>query len=170
VPLRSPDQKDQGVDDSLATYIRRRRIELDITKAEAARRAGVSRRTWHEVEAGDRTTSTAVTLAQFDQALQLPEGTLWRLTASSTLQAADDLKRRAVALVRSMSYAELEYFVAHKGTETLIAKVDAMANELRQLRLVQELLQADLSRDDGAPGSVDLAQGGDHRRAEADTR
>ncbi len=159
--LRSPDQSVNGAEGgSLAEYIRRRRVELDLTKAEAARRAGVSRRTWHEVEAGDRTTSTAVTLAQFDQALQLPEGTLWRLTASSTVQAAEDLKRRAIALVRSMSHAELEYFVAHRGAETLVAKLDAMSDELRQLRQSQETMVKDLSRDDGSRESVDSTHGG----------
>lgn len=41
-------------DNTLPSWLKRRRIELRISKAEAARRAGVGRMAWYEWEAGRR--------------------------------------------------------------------------------------------------------------------
>lgn len=144
----SPDQTARnGQSDSLAEYIHRRRVELDLTKAEAARRAGLSRRTWHLVETGERTDSTAVTLSQFDQALQLPEGTLWELSAKSTIQAAKTLRQQAIALVRSMNDSELRFFIEHNGAESLQSKVDELTRDHERLKLIVENLTRDLPRE-----------------------
>ena len=67
--------------DEIGAMIRRARLAKDMTKADAARAAGVSRRTWHEIEEGQRVGTTARTLACFDQALGFDEGTLWALTS-----------------------------------------------------------------------------------------
>lgn len=61
---------------SLGDIIRERRLTIGLTKSEAARRAGVSRGTWHDVESGRRSNMLADTLNLFDQALGLPRGTL----------------------------------------------------------------------------------------------
>lgn len=151
----------------VAETVRKRRVELDLTKAEAARRAGVSRRTWTEVESGARTTSSAVTLAQFDQALQLPEGTLWRLTAESALQVAQDLKRRAHAIVEAMSVEDIDYFVTRHGADTIAQRLDEMAEELRQLRESQQLIERELTREPGPSPAVAEA---DDKRPRADAR
>ena len=63
-------------DTTLSELIEERRVKLGLTKAEAARRAGVSRGTWHEVESGKRTQTLAGTLALFDSALEYRQGTL----------------------------------------------------------------------------------------------
>jgi transcriptional regulator with XRE-family HTH domain len=62
----------------LGEIIEQRRLELGLTKSEAARLAGVSRGTWHEVEAGRRTNMLADTLNLFDKALGWERGTLRR--------------------------------------------------------------------------------------------
>src|SRR3982750_1873684 len=56
--------------------IEERRLSLGLTKSEAARLAGVSRGTWHEVETGKRTNMLADTLNLFDKALAYERGTL----------------------------------------------------------------------------------------------
>jgi transcriptional regulator with XRE-family HTH domain len=109
-------------------------VALDITKSEAARRAGVSRRTWHEVEEGLRAHSTAVTLAQFDQALQLPEGTLYAMTARSSNYQIEALRQRAIDLVRLMTTGELEAFVRSNGTRTVWDAIQQMERDIAELR------------------------------------
>jgi len=63
----------------LGGIIEDRREELGLTKAQAARIAGLSRSTWHEVETGQRTQTLADTLNLFDKALRYPRGTLRRV-------------------------------------------------------------------------------------------
>jgi transcriptional regulator with XRE-family HTH domain len=142
MPHMTPDPSEGGVTSlSLADFIRNRRVELDITKSEAARRAGVSRRTWHEVEEGIRITSTAVTLAQFDQALQLLPGTLFSLTTRSVNRQAESLRQRAHDLVRAMTTDELEYFISHRGTETVPQLLRELTEEHRRLTREVERLR-----------------------------
>jgi len=108
---------------------------MDLTKTEAARRAGVSRRTWHEIEEGQRATSSAETLAQFDQVLGFPEGTLFGMTARSEHLQVESLRQRAIAMVRLMSTDELQVFVESHGAETvqaLLAKLEADIAGLRR--------------------------------------
>lgn len=119
---------------SLGNFIRDRRVALDITKSDAARRAGVSRRTWHEVEEGTRATSTAVTLACFDQALQLPEGTLYAMTARSASQQVETLRHRAIELVRAMTTSELEAFVESNGAQTVRGMFEQLRADIAELR------------------------------------
>lgn len=114
---KEPAQTDEPVE--LGRYIAQRRIALDLSKSEAAKRAGVSRRTWHEVEEAQRGSSTALTLAQFDQALQLPEGTLYAMSSKSAHQQTEALRQRAIALVRSMTTNELRDFVDSNGEQSI---------------------------------------------------
>jgi transcriptional regulator with XRE-family HTH domain len=65
---------------ALGAIIEQRRLELGLTKSEAARLAGVSRGTWHEVEAGRRSNMLANTLNLFDKALGWERGRLHELT------------------------------------------------------------------------------------------
>lgn len=65
---------------SLGALIKNRRLELGLTKSEAARRANVSRGTWHEVENGTRTNMMPDTLLLIDGALNWEPGTLSRLS------------------------------------------------------------------------------------------
>lgn len=115
--------------------IRERRIGLDLTKAEAARRAGVSRRTWHEIEDGLRATSSAETLAQIDQVLGFPEGTLFAMTARSAHDRVEALRAQAIEFVRLMSSDELQIFVDTHGAETvgtLLGRLEANIESLRR--------------------------------------
>jgi transcriptional regulator with XRE-family HTH domain len=138
-----------GGDVSLGQYIRDRRVALDLTKSEAARRAGVSRRTWHEVEEGQRETSMAVTLNQFDQALQLPEGTLYAMTARSASRQAEALRARAVELVHLMTTDELEFFVESHGHQSVRDMFDQLRADIAELRDAQQALPP--RRPDGGP-------------------
>jgi transcriptional regulator with XRE-family HTH domain len=63
---------------TLGEMIEERRLSLGLTKSEAARLAGVSRGTWHEVETGKRKNMLADTLNLFDKALNYDRGTLNR--------------------------------------------------------------------------------------------
>ena len=124
-----------GAASAIGLTIRERRIALDLTKAEAARRAGVSRRTWHEIEDGLRSTSSAETLGQIDQVLDLPEGTLFAMTARSAHDKVEALRTQAIELVRLMSSDELQVFVDTHGSETvqtLLARLDASIEGLRR--------------------------------------
>lgn len=135
------DVKTGNVDGSdpvaLGAYISQRRIHLDLTKSEAARRAGVSRRTWHEIEDGQRVRSSPQTLALFDQALQLPEGTLYAMTRRSADHRVETLRQRAINLVKLMSTDELNVFVDSGGHETIPQQIAQLQLEVRALRREQ---------------------------------
>lgn len=123
-----------GAAESIGEYVRERRLALDLTKAEAARRAGVSRRTWHEVEEGTRPTSSAETLSLFEQVLDIPPGTLFAMTPKSEHARVEALRARAVALVRLMSTDELELFVESHGVDTLQSMLRQLAVDVAALR------------------------------------
>jgi transcriptional regulator with XRE-family HTH domain len=55
--------------DGLPALVTARRLALGMTKAELARRAGVSRGTIHEVETGERTNMQAGSLLKLERAL-----------------------------------------------------------------------------------------------------
>lgn len=122
---------------AIGETIRDARVRLDMTKAEAARRAGVSRRTWHEVEEGTRPASSAETLALFDQVLGFDEGTLFAMTSRSTNRRIEGLRQQAIDLVKLMSSDDLELFVASRGQETVSAQLADLQHQLVALR--QEL-------------------------------
>lgn len=149
MPTQTPDKAIDGP--SLAEFVRARRVELDMTQNEAAQRAGVSRRTWAEIERGTRTSSTELTLSQIDQALQIPEGTLFRMTAQSLLNRAEKLRRQAHEMVRSMGIEELEYFVSHRGVGTVAeALVELRQGQVQLLKDLAELTKGP-SDDDRRP-------------------
>lgn len=120
---------------AIGLMVRDRRIALDLTKAEAARRAGVSRRTWHEIEDGLRATSSAETLAQIDQVLGLPDGTLFAMTSRSAHDRVEALRQQAIDVIRLMSSDELQVFVDTHGVDTvqsLLARLEAQVEGLRR--------------------------------------
>lgn len=120
---------------TIGEFIRERRLALDLTKSEAAQRAGVARRTWHDIE-DDKRTATELTLRQFDQALQLPEGTLWAMTAQSANQQIEALRQRAVTIVYGMTTGRLQEFVETSGG------VDSLRAELQAIRATVEELRS----------------------------
>lgn len=87
---------------SLGEIIKERRLELGLTKSEAARRAGVSRGTWHEIEADRRAQMLAGTLALFDSALSLERGTLRRLSTRGQRPGADLLFEAEVPTTKTL--------------------------------------------------------------------
>jgi transcriptional regulator with XRE-family HTH domain len=70
---------------TLGEMIEEKREALGLTKSEAARLAGVSRGTWHEVESGKRTNMLAGTLDLFDKALGYERGTLRSVSRTGQL-------------------------------------------------------------------------------------
>ena len=120
-----------GLASMVGETIREARIGRDLNKADAARAAGLSRRTWHEVEEGQRTTTTVETLTQIEDVLGLEPGSLFAMTGTPQLARAEQLRSRALDIVRRMSGDELEVFVASEGAETLRAKLLAEMADLR---------------------------------------
>jgi DNA-binding XRE family transcriptional regulator len=83
--MHEPVQQQQPVPGPrLGKLIEERRHQLSLTKAEAARRAGINRGTWHDAETGTRTTMMPDTLNLIDLALQWEPGTLYRMTRPET--------------------------------------------------------------------------------------
>src|SRR5579875_2983371 len=64
---------DDELRSALADYLQRRRRELELRQAEAARRAGVRRMTWYEWEAGRRLPQDA-SYRGLDDAMQWRRG------------------------------------------------------------------------------------------------
>lgn len=124
-------QLTNGLASLVGETIREARIALDLNKADAARRAGLSRRTWHEVEEGQRTTTTVETLTQIEDVLGIEPGTLFALTGAPQIARIEQLRGRAVDIVKLMSGDELEVFVNSEGAETLRAKLLAEMADLR---------------------------------------
>lgn len=137
---------------SLGDFIRERRITLDISKAEAARRAGVSRRTWHEVEEGTRSNVTQLTLSQIDQALQLEEGTLWAMTAHSGNRQIESLRQRSIDLIRKMTGDEMQVFLDSEGTGTIRSVLAGLQAELAALQAELRELRRERGMPGGPPG------------------
>lgn len=114
--------------------IRDARVARDLSKAEAARLAGVSRRTWHEIEEGQRPTPGATTLACFEQVLGIDEGTLYAMTPASVTNRVETLRRQAIEMVKRMSADDLDVFVSSQGVDTLRSTLNEMRATLNELR------------------------------------
>src|SRR5262245_42361147 len=91
--------------------IRTARVGLGISKTQAADAAGGSRRTWHELEEGQRATTTAETLACIDETLRFTPGTLLAMTNRSANVELEALRQAAIEVIRRWSGPELERFV-----------------------------------------------------------
>lgn len=102
---------------SLAELIYAKRELLGLTKSAAARRAGLSRETWFQLEKGQRVETRAGTLDRIDVALDWPPGTLRGLlgrgpvmtpTVEPTPTSVDQLWRnRAAAVLATLSGNQL---------------------------------------------------------------
>src|SRR4029453_2636957 len=136
-----------GVAKAIGDEIREARVRLDMTKAEAARRAGVSRRTWHEIEEGTRVASSAETLALFDQVLGFDDGHLFSMTSRSATARIETLRRQGREILKLMSSDELQAFVETEGRETINSQLADMRQELAELR--QIVTQSDHLDGDG---------------------
>lgn len=107
----SPPDTRPGV---LASIIRERRLELGLSKSAAARKAGVDRGTWHDIENGTRTNMQPVTLNQIDVALDWEVGHLRRLARpldSPQDDVEEQLRRKLIALAGSLSGDKLRQAV-----------------------------------------------------------
>lgn len=100
---------------NLGAIIGERRESLGLTKSEAARRAGLSRGTWHGVESGQRTNMLAGTLDLFDQALAWERGTLRSLSSGRRVAAGDQTagRRRLVELAATMTPEQVQTVVSY---------------------------------------------------------
>jgi transcriptional regulator with XRE-family HTH domain len=88
--------------------VRQRRVHLRLSQAAAAQKAGVSRRTWSEIELGHRR-CTERTLAGVEMALELPPGALAELRpAPAPVDDVVPLQRRLVELIPTLSRTELQ--------------------------------------------------------------
>jgi transcriptional regulator with XRE-family HTH domain len=91
---------------SVTEMVRRRRIELGLSQADAAKQAGISRRTWSEIELGHRSGSKE-TLDAMTAVLQLPDSALEvsvvPLSADAELVA---LRRQVIEMVGTLTLEE----------------------------------------------------------------
>lgn len=88
----------------LGQTIRRRRGELQLSQANAASQAGISRRVWGDLELGKIQGSEA-TLAKIESVLQVP------LTVLKVKKPVDDLtplRNELIAMIKVMKLAELK--------------------------------------------------------------
>jgi len=106
------------------------------------------------------------TLSQFEQALQLPEGYLYALTVRSGRQEVEDLRQRAIGLVKLMAPEELQVLIASRGTENLRSLLldlkadnDAMLRQLTELDTAVEELRSE-RRNAAATPAANAAIGG----------
>lgn len=95
----------------IGAFIHAKRVGLDLSKSEAASRAGVSRRTWHEIEEGQRPGPSARTLAQLDEVLGLAPGTLFAMSTKGASFEIEQLRQRAAALISTLGLVELQTLV-----------------------------------------------------------
>jgi transcriptional regulator with XRE-family HTH domain len=112
--------------DELGAVVRNRREQLKITQSEAARRAGLGRTTWVEIEQGKRPRALPVTLDSIDQALDWEPGTLRSLVgrtapgATNYAYASTNASRQEmVAYSSTLSGAQVEQVV--RFIHTLVA-------------------------------------------------
>lgn len=115
---------------SLADIVITRRTELGITKAELARRAKITRSTIHEIENGTRRTIQTATSQALDRALELPPGSLRRLTTESIVLEA---KSRSVFISSASENRSLEVALLELLAQ-VIARLDSQTSEIAALR------------------------------------
>lgn len=100
----------------LATFVRERRLELGLSIAGAARKAGVDRGTWYDIESGTRTNMLPATLNRIDKALDWELGHLRRLARPLEGQEGDyedQLRRKLIAFAGSLSVTQLQSAVEY---------------------------------------------------------
>jgi transcriptional regulator with XRE-family HTH domain len=132
-----------GMAEAVGATIRQARIGLDQTKADCARAAGLSRRTWHELEEGQRLTTTVETLTQIEDVLGLEPGALYRMTGEPQYAEAEALRARAWEILQRWSVDDLQHWIETEGVESFRASVRADIDELRrQIADVQRDAQA----------------------------
>lgn len=103
----------------LGEVIRNRREQLKLSQVAAAKRAGISRSTWIELEAGVRPEPQSSTLDRIDTALDWKPGTLRSLVGRTTpavdnyLYATTNANRqRLVAYSTTLSAVQIEQVLA----------------------------------------------------------
>lgn len=89
----------------IARTIRLRREQLDMTQTVAAQQAGLSRRTWNEIENGHRRPKPE-TVTAIETVLSMPAGTLAGLEAAQPTDELVALRRELVDMVNLLGTRE----------------------------------------------------------------
>jgi transcriptional regulator with XRE-family HTH domain len=121
---------------TLGAYVGERRRFLGLTQAEAAQRAGMNRRAWQEIEAGNRV-GPEERLQRIEEVLDLSPGILRAMQPTNESRELERLRARAVAMLRVMSTSELETFIGEYGDSwqrQLRQEVAALRREVEGLR------------------------------------
>lgn len=93
---------------SISDVLREHRERLGLTKTEAALRARVARKTWHEIEAGTRNMPHQQTLTRIEQALDMEPGSLRSddrdnpLPVSKRIQLLEETLGAALLAIKSL--------------------------------------------------------------------
>jgi transcriptional regulator with XRE-family HTH domain len=85
--------------DSLGSTMRERRKQLGLNISAAARVAGLSRGTWHEIETGRRTNPDPATHLRIDKALDWTPGTAQHMQHPTSYPANLPIGRRRAARI-----------------------------------------------------------------------
>jgi transcriptional regulator with XRE-family HTH domain len=118
----------------IGNTIREARERLGLTKTEAALSAHISRKTWHELEAGVRDAPHRPTLQRVEQALDMEPGTLYAMSGTAANAEVEALRQRAVRLVRIMSSDELVEVIDRFGPDATAREIAELRAEVARLR------------------------------------
>lgn len=127
----------------LGQAVRARRVELRLNKADAARRANVSRGTWYGIEEGTRVRMLPDTLANIEAALEWPPGHIQRLVGDGVYNSQPITPRP-------------ETHAAQESAAELRNKLHAYAQSLNIGTLRQVL--SFIEKDDGMEDFVDILE------------
>jgi transcriptional regulator with XRE-family HTH domain len=108
--------------------IEERRHLLGLSKSEAARRAGINRGTWHEVEIGTRTNIMPDTLNQIEAALEWAPGTLYTLLNPQSADVVISQPDGTVTIVEGKT-TRVEQSPSAAIRHAIIATIAAMSDD-----------------------------------------
>lgn len=112
----------------LGMLIEERRHQLKLSKVAAAKRAGINRGTWHEVENGTRTNIMPETLSLIEAALEWEPGTLFKLMHPQTADVVISQPDGTVTIVEGRT-TRVEQSPSAAMRHQLIARIAAMTDD-----------------------------------------
>lgn len=90
-----------GAQEAIASEIRRRRNQLQLSQTEAALAADMHRRTWMAIEKGQRPAKPE-TLAKIERVLEMPAGSLAAFTVVQPTEEMAVMKRDLVEMIDAL--------------------------------------------------------------------
>jgi transcriptional regulator with XRE-family HTH domain len=120
--------------ETIARTVRQRRTQLGLTQGEAAGLAGLSRRSWSQIELGRREGRDS-TLVAVEEAIQLPAGSLLALRREPRDNELAVLKRQLVDMIHELTSVQL---VKQVRADVLRRQLAAIQAELETYEAVDD--------------------------------